>query len=228
MHQKQIVSFRPGRKHARQLPKRRRKGAPKSQWFKRIGKHDQLVRWFKPQDKPAWMTWEDYKVLPKSIIVRELRYAVQRKGFRSRSITLVTTLVDSQTYPAAELAKQYLGRWEIETNFGHLKTTMGMEVLKCKTVDGVHKELAIFILAYNLVRLVMLRAAQRQQVTVDRISFVDALRWLRDYEGGELITLIVNPKRVDRVEPRAVKRRPKQYPRMTRPRQELRQYMINK
>ena len=226
MHQKQIVSFRPGRKYARQLPKHRRKGAPKSQWLTRNGKHDQLVRWFKPKDKPAWMTWEDYESISESVIVRELRYAVKRRGFRSRAITLVTTLIDSQTYPAAELAEQYLGRWEIETNFRHLKQTMGMEVLKCKTVDGVLKELAIFTLVYNLVRLVMLRAAQRQQVTVDRISFVDALRWLRDYEGGELTDLVVNPKRLDRVEPRAIKRRPKQYPRMTRPRQELRQHMI--
>lgn len=226
MHQKQTASFRPGRKHAGQLPKHRRKGVPKSQWLRRIGKHDQLVRWFKPKQRPKWMTWQDYNALPESLILRELRYAAKRKGFRSRSVTLVTTLVDSQKYPAAELAEQYLGRWEIETNFRHLKQTMGMEVLKCKTVDGVLKELAIFTLVYNLVRLVMLRAAERQQVAVDRISFLDALRWLRDYEGGELIDLIVNPKRVDRVEPRAVKRRPKQYPRMTRPRQELRQHMI--
>src|SRR5690625_1797679 len=69
-------------------------------------------------------------------------------------------------------------RWEIETNFRHIKQTMGMDILKCKTVDGILKELAIFILVYNLVRLVMLKASQRQKVPLDRISFVDALRWL--------------------------------------------------
>lgn len=229
VHQRQIVSFRPGRKHARQLPKSRRKGEPSSQWLKRLGKGDQLVRWFKPAQKPGWMTREDYQMLPKSLVLREVRYAVRRKGFRSRAVTLVTTLVDPHTYPAAELAEQYLGRWEIETNFRHLKQTMGMEVLKCKTVDGVLKELAIFTLVYNLVRLVMLHAAQRQQVAVDRISFVDALRWLCSCRGGaDLIDLIVNPKRRDRIEPRAVKRRPKPYPLMNRPRPEMRQTMIEK
>src|SRR5690625_2239668 len=105
---------------------------------------------------------------------------------------------------------------------------MCMDVLKCQTVDGVFKELAVFVLVYNLVRLVMLRAAQRQKVPLDRISFIDALRWLDTLrDTGELIDLIVNPKRPDRVEPRVIKRRKDRYPLMTKPRQQLRQDLMN-
>ena len=229
MHQKQIVNFRPGRKHAKQSPKRQRTGQPKSQWLKRLGPCDQLVRWFKPTRRPKWMTQEEYEELPDSLILRELRYAVDRDGFRSKRITLVTTLLDPEQYPAAELAEQYLGRWEIELNFRHLKQTMKMDVLKCETVDGVLKELAIFTLVYNLVRLVMRRAAARQKVPVDRISFIDALRWLcATHDTNVLIDLVVNPRRPGRVEPRVIKRRMKEYPLMTRPRAELRQELLSK
>ena len=228
MHQKQIVSFRPWRKHKAQFRKGQRAGKPSSQWLQRLGKQDQLVRWFKPKDKPEWMSQEQYDALPDSIIVRELRYHTNRKGFRTKVVTLVTTLLDPQEYPARELADQYLGRWQIEVNFRHLKTTMGMEVLKCKTVKGVLKELAVFVLVYNLVRLVMLRAAQRQKVPLERISFVDALRWLRDARDAKAVfNLIVNPLRPDRVEPRVIKRRMKEYPLMTRPREELRQMLLS-
>lgn len=227
MHQKQLVSFRPGRKDAGQYKKGARAGKPKSQWIKRLGERDQLVRWPKPKSKPKWMTEEEYAQLPEFLELRELRYSVRQKGFRSRSITLVTTLVDPDKYPAAELAQQYLGRWSLELNFRHLKQTMKMGVLKCKTVDGVLKELAVYILTYNLVRLVMLRAAQRQKVPVDRISFIDALRWLcATGDAGQTVNLIVNPNRFGRAEPRVIKRRMKPYPLMTRPRAELRQALL--
>lgn len=228
MHQCQIVSFRRGRKHAGQYARHLQRGVPRSQWLKRLGTHDQLVRWFKPAQNPAWMDQADYQALPESLVLRELRYVVSRKGFRSKSVTLVTTLTDAQMYPAAELAEQYLGRWQIEVNLRDLKQTMGMDVLKCKTVDGVLKELAVFVLVYNLVRLVMWRAAQRQKVAVDRISFTDALRWLRDArDGSEWTMLVVNPKRADRVEPRAVKRRPKPYPLLNQPRDKLRKLLMS-
>lgn len=228
MHQRQIVSFRPGRRHARQFPKGQRRGKPTSQWIERLGRCDQLVRWFKPDDKPRWMSREAYTALPDSLVVRELRYQVHRRGFRTRTVTLATTLLDAEAYPATELAEQYFGRWDIELNFRHLKTTMGMDVVKCKTVAGVLKELAVFVLVYNLVRLVMLRAAERQQVPLARISFVDALRWLTAVgDARGLIDLVVNPERPDRVEPRVLKRRMKQYPLMTKPRQVLRQALIS-
>jgi len=227
MHQRQIVSFQPGRKQASQHPEGARAGKPTSQWVRRLGRHDQLVRWVKPKTRPAWMTQEQYDALPDTLELRELRYAVSRKGFRTQSVTLVTTLTDPSAYPADELAEQYRLRWQIEIDFRHLKQTMKMDVLKCKTVDGVLKELAVFTLVYNLVRLVMLRAAQRQKAPPDRISFVDALRWLcAARDGDEPVDLIVNPQRTGRVEPRVLKRRKDRYPYMTKPRPQLRQALM--
>jgi len=224
MHQRQIISFRPGRRCARQCPKHQRRGRPTSQWVQCLGRHDQLVRWFKPGQRPDWMNQEDYAALPPSLLLRELRYPVRHKGFRSKVITLVTTLADSNTYPAAELAEQYLGRWQIELNFRHLKTTMKMETLKCKTIEGVKKELAAYVIVYNLVRIVMLQAAARQGVPLSRVSFVDALRWLQTTRGaGPLIDLVIHPARPGRVEPRVIKRRQKPYKLMNRPRPELKQ-----
>jgi hypothetical protein len=117
-----------------------------------------------------------------------------------------------------------LRRWDVETDLRHLKTTMGMEVLHCKSVDGVHKELWMFLLIYNLVRAVMLRAAARQKVPVSRISFAGALQWMRHARPGDsLPDLAVVPERPNRLEPRAVKRRPKEYDRLTRPRATMRE-----
>ena len=166
--------------------------------------------------------------LPDSLQVREFRYQVHRKGFRVKAVTLVTTLDDAARYSGEALAQLYLARWGIETNYAHLKTTMGLAVLKCKTVDGVLKELMVFALIYNLVRLVMGQAAQRQHVDMDRISFLDALRWLAAARDDEiLIPLVVNPHRPYRYEPRVRKRRPKQYPLMQTPRLELRKALVN-
>jgi len=229
MHQQQIVSFRYRRKHAGRFPKAQKAGKPKSQWIKRLGRNDQLVRWFKPKQRPHWMTRKQYDQLPESLELRELRYTVNHKGFRTKSITLVTTLTDPVAYPVDELAEQYGLRWQIEVDFRHLKQTMKMDVLKCKTVDGVLKELAVFTLVYNLVRMVMLRASQRQKVPLDRISFIDALRWLcAARDGRDLGDLVVNPKRPGRFEPRVIKRRKDRYPVMTKPREQLRQAMLGK
>jgi hypothetical protein len=229
IHQQQIVDFTPGRPHV--LPEngssRGKQGMPRSRWIKAFGLEDHLVEWFKPVKGPLWMSAEQYASLPETMQVRELRYRVDCKGFRTREITLVTTLLDVERYPADELASLYHRRWTIETNFRHLKITMKMDVLKCKTVDGVLKELAVFVLIYNLVRLVMCEASRRQQVDVDRISFIDALRWLTTAcPGDELCQLVVNPHRPNRCEPRVKKRRPKSYPFMTKPRRQLKQKLV--
>ena len=137
--------------------------------------------------------------------MRELRYSVVSHGCRTREITLVTTLLDAKQYPAEDLAEFYGKRWQVETNLRHLKQTLHMDVLRTKSVDGIHKELAMFAIVYNLVRLVMLEAAQRQGVILP-------LRRIR-----------VLPLRPDRHEPRVRKRRPKNYPLMTKPRDELMQ-----
>jgi hypothetical protein len=104
---------------------------------------------------------------------------------------------------------------------------MKMDVLHCETVAGVLKELMVFSVVYNLVRVVMREAARRQGVEPDRISFVDALRWLATAQpGGEWPALVVNPRRPWRVDPRVLKRRPKNYPWMSKPRAELRKLIL--
>jgi len=115
-----------------------------------------------------------YTALPDSIIVRELRYEVVQSGRRTKCVTLATTLLDVNLYPAQALADLYGQRWQIETNLRHLKQTMKMDILHCETVAGVLKELTMFALVDNLVRTVMCVAADRQKVAVDRISFADA------------------------------------------------------
>ena len=228
MHQRQIVDFTPNRPHALPDAKRAAKGLPRSRWLRSLGVLDQVVEWFKPEDRPEWMTAQEYEALPATLAVRELRYEVGRPGFRTRTVTLVTTLLEAEAYPLGALAELYGARWRVEPNLRHLKTTTKMDVLKCKTVEGVLKELTVYAIVSNLVRVVMVEAAWRQGVDVERVSFVDALRWLAQAKPGEdLPDLVVNPKRPDRYEPRVRKRRPKHYPLMTKPRSELRNALLN-
>jgi len=225
IHQRTIVDFTPGRNYAHPTKGKndRKTGLPRSQQMRLLGVADQVVKWFRPNEVPLWMEASEFRALPDSICVRELRYRVEAKGFRVREVTLVTTLIDGETYSAQSLSELYFARWQIEVNFGHLKTTMGLDVLKCKTVDGVLKELTVYLLIYNLVRLVMLKAAQRQNVHVRRISFIDALRWLKHADiHDSLPDLVINPPRPFRYEPRVVKRRPKQYKHMRKPRKQIR------
>ncbi len=226
-HQRQIVSFRVGRKHTKQ--RKPRKGLPRSRYVRHLGRHDQLVEYSKPATKPVWMERARYATLPETLLVRELRFFTPQRGHRTRVITLVTTLLDPVAYPATALAELYLGRWQIEVNFRHLKTTMGLEVLHCQSVAGVLKEMYMFAIAYNLVRLVMLKASHRQKVPLDRISFIDALRWLRHAQPDTPLTaLVVNPARPDRIEPRVLKRRMKEFTLMKKPRHDLRKALLRK
>ena len=229
MHQKQLVDFTPGRPYV--VPGHEQveqKGKPRSRWITRLGKQDQIVEWLKPTACPSWMTKAQFEKLPGHLRLRELRYRTQRPGFRVQTVTLVTTLLQPHLYTLEALAALFLTRWRIETNFAHLKTTMGLDVLKCKTVSGVLKELIVFALIYNLVRLVMCEASKRQQVDVERISFIDALRWLASADNDEpLPPLVVNPNRPNRYEPRVHKRRPKQYSLMRKPRQVLRNQLVS-
>jgi hypothetical protein len=227
MHQRQVVDFTENRPHALPGAKRGVKGLPRSRWLRGLGVLDQVVEWFKPEDRPEWMTAQEYEALPATLAVRELRYEVGRTGFRTRTVTLVTTLLDAEAYPLDALAGLYGARWRVELNRRHLKTTMRMDVLKCKTVEGVLKELTAYAIVYNLVRVVMAEAARRQGVDVERVSFVDALRWLAQARPGEeLPELVVNPERPGRYEPRVRKRRPKQYPLMTQTRSVLRKGLL--
>jgi Transposase DDE domain len=193
---------------------------------RRRGPADRRATYRKPKQRPAWMTATGYAALPAELTVREVRFRVTRPGRRVRWITLVTTLTAAR-YPAAALARLYERRWQVETDLRHLKQTLGLDVLRCQTVPGVMKELLVFVTVYNLVRRVMAEAAGRQRVAPHRVSFVDALRWLRAAGPADPPpVLVVNPDRPDRVEPRVRKRRPKQYPVMKRPRAVLRAELL--
>ena len=193
-----------------------------------LGPTDQIVEWYKPDVKPVWMTAEEYAALPMTLMVRECQYRVTQPGFRVRTIILVTTLLDADAYPADELATLYFQRWDVETDFAHLKTTLGMDVLHCQTEAGVLKELTVYAIVYNLVRVVMLEASRRQGVPLTHISFVDALRWLSSSPPGTpLPALVVNPHRPGRAEPRCKKRRAKKYTYMIQPRSVLRKRLLD-
>ncbi len=184
-HQRRRIDFGPGGRRRR-----------------RLGRYDQLVEYAKPAQRPCWMSEADYAALPASLVVRELRYDVRSPGRRTRRVTLVTTLRDARRYPARALAELYGRRWQAETDLRHLKQTLGMDVLRCQTVFGVLKELTAFAVVYNLVRRVMREAGRRQAVAPDRISFIDALRWLRHARPGEALPLLKgNPDRPGRAEP---------------------------
>jgi hypothetical protein len=232
LHQRTIVDFRKRRPHL--LPTARRKGQqapgqPSSRWVKSLGKHDQIVEYFKPLQRPKWMACEDFARLPETVLARELRYRVSQRGFRVREVTVVTTLLDAELYSTTQIAELYQQRWEIETNLRHLKETLHMDVLRTKTVAGIHKELAMFAIVYNLVRLVMLRSAKHQGVAVNRISFTDGQRWLcHTRSQSPLRKLGIVPDRPNRYEPRVKKRRAKEYDLMSKPRQQLKQALIRK
>ena len=228
VHQRLIVSFTPKRKHKKQTHKVQRKGVPTSRYLKRFAKYDQLVEYIKPSQRPTWMGAQQYAELPPTLVVRELRYTLKRRGYRTQQITLVTTLTDPRKYDKQDLAELYQSRWQIEINLGHLKTTMRMDVLRCRSRDGVIKELWSYMIVYNLVRLLMLEAARRQGVEPERVSFIDALDVLRYRAPSEALPpLIINPRRPGRAQPRVIKRRKDRYRLMTKPRSEYHSEVID-
>jgi hypothetical protein len=224
-HHARIVDFTPHRPGGQDADK----GMPRSEWIRSLGKNDQVVRMHKPKERPSWLSAEQYEALPKTIEVREIRRTVTRNGFRPMTLTVLTTLLDAAVYPAEEIVALRGQRWDVETDIRHLKTTMGMEVLRTMKPQGVLKELAVFGIVYNLVRAVMLESARRQNVSPLRLSFADALAWVRHAEADhEWPVLEVVPERLGRIEPRVVKRRPKPFKLMNRPREELRKRIIDK
>jgi hypothetical protein len=229
VHQRQLVSFRLDRRLSGRLPRGTVARQANSRLLKKLGRFDQIVQYAKPPQCPTWLDAATFAALAETITVRELRYRTGVRGFRVREITLVTTLLDPTAYPAEELAALYRQRWAVETNFAHLKTTMKMDVLRCQSVVGVKRELIMFALVYNLVRLIMMEAARRQQQPIGRLSFVDALRWLSSASTKlPRCELRVIRSRPYRIEPRVRKRRPKEYSLMKTPRCKLRQQLLAK
>ncbi|MEO6437105.1 MAG: transposase [Tepidisphaeraceae bacterium] len=212
VHQRQKVSFKRGRRHGG-------KGQPASRFIRKLARHDQLVEWLKPKQRPGWMKKKQYDALPAGLIVRELRYSLEACGQRTRTVTIVTTLIDADLYPADKIAELYGLRWQVETHFAQLKTHMKRSQLKCKTTQGIKKELLIHFISYNLIRKVIRDAADRQERTIGRISFIDALRWLANArKDQEMIVLAVIPLRPGRHEPRVKKYLKYRYRLMCKPR----------
>lgn len=203
---------------------------------KRLGKNDRLVCWCKPRQKPRWLPQSVWKKIPQQLTLRLLRFKLSRRGFRPESVTLVTTLLDAQQYPAQDLAQLYARRWHIELWFDDIKTSMGMSVLRCKSPQMVHKELEMFVIAYNLIRCLMAQAGALHEVPPDRLSFKGTVDSVRQFSMAiaqarskkkqqqllarvlEVIARDQVPDRPGRREPRAVKRRPKPYQLLNRPR----------
>jgi hypothetical protein len=222
-HHRRLVDFTPKRPsaHPRKGKSSKRTGKPRSSVIKSLGTDDQLVEYPKPVNKPEWMDQQQWESLPQSIMVREIRRTIKRHGFRPIIVTIVTTLLNPDLYPADELIDLRLTRWMVETNLRHLKITLGMDILKCKTVDGIRKERLMFLLVYNLIRRMMLIAARSQHVNVNRLSFADTLAWLRFGNITVMGEIKINPLRTGRLEPRVRKRPKKQFPYMTIPRAQL-------
>jgi hypothetical protein len=197
---------------------------------RRLGKRDHVVGWLRPP-RPAWMDAATYATMPASMSMRELRFG---------DLTLVTTLVDANLVCKPEIVRLYGQRWHVELDFRSIKTVMQMEILRCKSPEMVQKEIAAHLLAYNLVRVVMAQAACLAHVLPRQLSFKATLQVLNAFEENlrhcprarlttrhaivlASIGRVRLPVRPDRLEPRAVKRRPKPQKLLTKPRCILRE-----
>lgn len=189
------------------------------QWAK-----DQLVVWTRPQIRPQWMSEALWSSLPAELTIRIVRYTVPRKGCRTRVVYIATTLLDPIAYPTETIMRLYGHRWNIETCFNQLKTHAKMNALKSQSVQGVIKELIIYLIVWNLVRMTMAKFAQRAGVSVWRVSFLDTVRWLcalLQAPPPTELRLLINPDRPGRWDPRKLKRRIKEYDLLKEPRQNL-------
>ena len=195
---------------------------------KRQGARDHIVEWTKPPACPDWMTQEQYENFPDTLTVREVR--VNGKG-------IVSTFLSASDVHKSELSALYEQRWHIELDLRNIKTTLGMETLRCMTPAMNEKEMWVYFLAYNLIRLLMCEAARQAEILPRQISFKHTLQlwvaWSRepsvvadDDQTARLFVLIAEQRvgnRSGRIEPRAVKRRPKPYSLLTKPRAEARE-----
>jgi hypothetical protein len=206
---------------------------------KRLGKNDRLFTWLQPPERPAWLPQSWWKKIPQQLAVRVIRFKLACRGYRPESVTLVTTLLDPKKYPAQDIAQLYARRWKIELWFRDIKTSLGMEVLRCKSPQMVHKELEMFFIAYNLIRCLIIQAGTLNGVALDRMSFKGTADSLRQFslaiaqarskkKQNQLIVQLLEviardqvPDRPGRREPRAVKRRPKPFPLLNKPRDQF-------
>jgi len=207
----------------------------------RLGHDDALFTWKKGNVRPRYLSVRQWKALASQITVRVLRLRIATPGFRTRSIRLVTTLLDAERFPAHALFDLYRRRWRLELCVRDLKTTLGMERLRCLSPDMLRKELLAFLVAHNLIRCLMADAAGTHQVPLERLSFKGSVDSVRHFASAlaqargrrtrrrlllQLLAILADdplPERPGRREPRAVKRRPKPYQLLTRPRHSFRE-----
>jgi hypothetical protein len=206
------------------------------------GESDKLVTWHKPQKCPTGLSNEEFAALPLTLTVREIHYYIFIPGFRTQQVSLITTLLDTKTYPSLKIVELYGFRWQVEVNLKHLKSTLGMDVLRCKTPSMVRKEIYAYLLAYNLLRNLMWSAGTTYGAPPLRLSLQGTRQHLSNFipqmlaaSGTKcheivrtLLKIIVHktvPDRPGRSEPRVRKRRPKSYPLMTKSRHELREQL---
>ncbi len=207
---------------------------------RRLGKNDRLVVWTKPSQRSRAWSKEQFDALPQTLSLRMVRYRVEAPRFRSEEIVLITSLLDPRLY-SKELAELYFQRWSVELHFREIKTLLGMDVLRCLSPQMILKEVVMHQIAYNLVRALMQRAAITHHIALHRLSFkgtLDSLHHFADAihaasgrtrkQAQLLDALLVTiardllPLRPGRTEPRAKKRRPKNYHLLTSPRTKMR------
>ena len=209
-----------------------------------MGEDDHVVVWKKPTSIRS-VDRRTYAAPPDSITVREVRFRVEQRGFRARVIVVVTTILDPEQASKEELASLYRGRWNNELDLRSIKITLQMDMLRCRTPELVRKEIWTHVLGYNLIRTVMAQAADRAGVAPRTISFKATLQVLEAFRpliaaqarrgAGHramlyeqlLVAIAVHrvADRPDRFEPRRTKRRPKNYPRLSKPRREFKEQM---
>jgi hypothetical protein len=210
---------------------------------KHLGRLDRLVEWNKGA-RLSWMSVEEFDALPATMLLRMIRFQRSVAGWRPKTITVVTTLLNPKDYPARDIADLFRRRWEIETDLRHVKTTMHMDVLRTHSPEMVRKEVWAHLLGYNLIRTLMWDAAVHHKVSPLRLSFkgtmqammakwpssaaVTRRRRLTVFYDALLRAIATHkvPNRPNRYEPRVRKRRPKSYPFMTKPRHQLRQELL--
>jgi hypothetical protein len=207
-----------------------------------LGVEDHVVSWTKPE-RPEWMDEETYAQIPEKLTVRELRISVEQPGFRVNELVLVTTLLEAEVFPKQEVARLFLERWNIELDFRSIKCVLQMEVMRCKTPEMVRKEIWMHLLAYNLIRGVMVDAAEAHGKKPRQLSFKGALQTMTAFQDAlrsatpsdredlrkEMLKAIASHKvgdRFGRTEPRANKRRPKQQRYLMEPRSQARKRLL--
>ena len=207
----------------------------------KMGPNEWITTWHRAYNVPPYLKTKEWKTFPQNIRVRIIRSSLNIKGFRTRTIWLVTTLTDAVRYPYEAIIQLYLRRWHMEISFRDLKTTLGMESLRCRSPRMIEKEIRMHLIAHNCLRALMAEAAVVHGVPRERISFKGTMDTLRSFHSvllratsnrrfkhlrSRLLEILANdrlPLRPGRSEPRAVKKRPKPYPFLTKHRHVFRE-----